>query len=462
LGELYKNAGLVPPAIADSAWDDLVSSAQTKKHVRNKGHALFIAPIMPSDHGNGLAMRAGFLLDTYARVFRVDLAVIPIAGGELDITPFANERIRRWTVLPPQSPDTHFSLIRSVVDPDDRIAAFRLYGLPSSTAWLTNSLEASLKVWVEETCYDLVHISRLYLSGLVSAFEKGTRKRPYLVLDCDEDDARFYQQIAKLERRRGHERRARWAEAEAKGFKRLADQWVQRFDVLLASSTAEGRLLGERAGKARVIVIPNVVPNNATTPLAKRAQSSRREILFVGNMSYAPNADGVIWFASHVWPSLRSALPFPLRFIIVGSDPVRKVRELSKRPDIIVAGRVEDLRPIFSRAALAVVPIWAAGGMRIKILEAAACGLPIVTTSIGAAGTGLRHRHELLVADHQRAFAAACVRMLTDRNFAFRIAMNARRRVRWESNPEHCARRFYSLLNATAAGESSLQSSAIT
>ena len=256
----------------------------------------------------------------------------------------------------------------------------------------------------------------------MSRASKGQEAAPLPCTYCDEDDARFYQQIARLERRRGRERRARWAEAEAKGFKRLADQWVQRFDLLLASSTAEGRLLGARAGKARVIVIPNVVPANATTPLAKRAQSSRREILFVGNMSYAPNADGVIWFASHVWPSLRSALPFPIRFIIVGPNPVRRVRELSKQPDIIVAGRVEDLRPIYSRAALAVVPIRVAGGTRIKILEAAAYGLPIVTTSIGTAGIGLRHRHELLVADHQRAFAAACVRMLTDRNFAFRIA----------------------------------------
>jgi glycosyltransferase involved in cell wall biosynthesis len=131
------------------------------------------------------------------------------------------------------------------------------------------------------------------------------------------------------------------------------------------------------------------------------------------------------------------------------------VKGLSKHPGIIVAGRIEDLRLFFSRAALAVVPIRVAGGTRIKILEAAAHGVPIVTTSVGVAGTGLRHRHELLVADHERAFAAACVRMLTDRNFAYRMARHARRQVRREYNPRHCARRFYSLLNtATACGSS--------
>ena len=57
--------------------------------------ALFIAPIMPSDRGNGLAMRTGFLLDAYAKRFEIDLAVVPVAGGAKELTPFVEARVRR-------------------------------------------------------------------------------------------------------------------------------------------------------------------------------------------------------------------------------------------------------------------------------------------------------------------------------------------------------------------------------
>ena len=71
--------------------------------------ALFIAPIMPSDRGNGLAMRTAFLLDSYAKRFAIDLAVVPVAGGAAKLTPFVEARVRRAVVLPAVAPDTHFT-----------------------------------------------------------------------------------------------------------------------------------------------------------------------------------------------------------------------------------------------------------------------------------------------------------------------------------------------------------------
>src|SRR5687768_7040141 len=93
--------------------------------------ALFIAPIMPSDRGNGLAMRTGFLLDTYAKRFAIDLAVVPIAGGTKELTSFVEARVRRAIVLPAGATDTHFALIGSIAGGKARLAAFRQYGRPS-------------------------------------------------------------------------------------------------------------------------------------------------------------------------------------------------------------------------------------------------------------------------------------------------------------------------------------------
>jgi glycosyltransferase involved in cell wall biosynthesis len=389
--------------------------------------ALFVAALMPSDHGNGLAMRTGFLLDAYARRFAVDLAVIPAAGGPGEITPYVAARVQRAAVLPLSAPHTQFSLISVVANTEARLAAFRQYGRPSIGARLGATTQQALMTWAGSASYQLVHVSRLYLSGLASAWMQRESNGPYLVLDCDEDDASTYWRLARLERKRGRHARAAWLEAEAEAFKTLQGQWLRRFDLLLAASPGEALSLSGRAGGKQVKVVPNVVPAKAARWWVRRPQQRRRDIIFVGNMSYLPNIDAVMWFASRIWPRLRSSLPFPVRFVILGSGAPPGVMALARHHDIVVRGGVEDVGPHYESAALAVVPIRAGGGTRIKILESASYGVPIVATSFGAAGTGFRSGHEVFLANGERDFAEACIKLLTDRRLACRLALQARR-----------------------------------
>ena len=166
-------------------------------------------------------------------------------------------------------------------------------------------------------------------------------------------------------------------------------------------------------------------------------------------MSYLPNVDAVMWFASRVWPRLRSALPFPLRFVIIGPGPPRQVRQLARSPDIVVAGGIDDVAPLYRSANIAVVPIRAGGGTRIKVLESANYGVPIVATTFGAAGTGLRSGQELLLADGESDFAGACIKLLTDRKFAYRLSVQARRKVRHDYDGRRSAGRFLAVVDAT-------------
>ena len=196
--------------------------------------ALFIAPIVPSDRGNGLAMRAGFFLNTYARNFAVDLAVVPVAGVTRQSNAFAAQRARRMVVLPAAAPDTQFSLICGIGDPKVRLAAFREYARPSIAARLSER-QSNLHVmaFAGETSYSLVHVSRLYLASLARVWMKGEgRQQACLVLDCDEDDVSAYRRFARLYRKWGRDRRAEWAEVEADAFKTLAGQWLHRFDLV--------------------------------------------------------------------------------------------------------------------------------------------------------------------------------------------------------------------------------------
>jgi glycosyltransferase involved in cell wall biosynthesis len=391
--------------------------------------ALFIAPIMPSDRGNGLAMRTGFLLDTYAKCFAVDLAIVPVAGGTTTLTPFVEARVRRAGVLPAVAPDTHFTLIGSVADAKARLAAFRKYGRPSITARVSGELERALLGFAGDTRYRLVHVSRLYLASLAAACMHPGGGPPHLVLDCDEDDVSAYRRFALLHRKWGRARRADWAEAEADAFKALGRQYLPRFDLLLAASAGEARRLVDRAGDAAIAVIPNVAPVRAAGTPRTRITQGQRNILFVGNMGYLPNIDAAMWFAGRIWPSLRPALPFPARFVIAGTGAPREVTQLGRRPGIALAGPFEDPGRLYRRAALAVVPIRAGGGTRIKLLESATHGVPIVATRLGAEGTGFRSGQELLLADNEQDFASSCARLLIDTKLASRLAAGARRKV---------------------------------
>jgi glycosyltransferase involved in cell wall biosynthesis len=159
-------------------------------------------------------------------------------------------------------------------------------------------------------------------------------------------------------------------------------------------------------------------------------------------MSYLPNIDAAMWFALRIWPRLRCAAPFPLRFVIAGDSPPRKVTALARHPGIVVTGRFEDMAALYRRAAVAVVPIRAGGGTRIKLIESASYGVPVVATRFGASGTGFKSGHELLLADNEWDFAASCARLLTDFTLASRLAACARRRILREYDPGCCSQRL--------------------
>jgi len=136
-------------------------------------------------------------------------------------------------------------------------------------------------------------------------------------------------------------------------------------------------------------------------------------LLFVGSFGYLPNVDAVQWFARTVWPRLRARIP-RLRFLIAGPDPPEAIVGLRRLPGIIVIGPVPDLGAVYARASLALVPLRAGGGTRMKLLEALSQGVPVVATRIGAAGLPVAQSCCGWIADGDERFAAACLAGLAD------------------------------------------------
>jgi glycosyltransferase involved in cell wall biosynthesis len=119
-----------------------------------------------------------------------------------------------------------------------------------------------------------------------------------------------------------------------------------------------------------------------------------------------------------------------LRVEVLGRGaPAALVR---RAPDWTFLGEGGDTRPLWARAAVCVVPLLAGGGTRLKILESAATGAPVVSTHVGAEGLDFRDGEDILLRDEPGAFADAVLRLASDRPFASRISEAARARVETE------------------------------
>lgn len=212
------------------------------------------------------------------------------------------------------------------------------------------------------------------------------------------------------------------------------------FDAVVAVSADDRELMRGEYGVERVADVPTGVDTEFYRPgaaardgiaaIASRDDRNRHNLVFTGSMDWLPNEDAMQYFTTEVMPRVRAEVP-DVTLTVVGRKPYASLVELGKRDaSIEVTGRVEDVRPYMERAAVYIVPIRIGGGTRLKIYEAMAMEVPMVSTTIGAEGLPVRDGEELLLADTPETFAAAIVRLLKDKDFAKTLATRAAATVR--------------------------------
>lgn len=241
--------------------------------------------------------------------------------------------------------------------------------------------------------YDVAVLEHLWVAPYVDLF-RGYAERVWC--DLQNIESRFFRTMAAASgpgAAWAHRRFARLSE-------KLEAELLPKFDGCLVCSEDDARLVRD----ARVVVYPNTI---AWYERSEREKS--QTLVFSANMEYHPNQQAVRWFHGSIWPKLRSRFP-ELRWRLVGMNPeaVRHVVRGDSR--IELTGFVEDAMAEIGRAQLAVVPLLAGSGTRIKILEAWAAGTAVVSTTLGAEGLpGC-----LRIADTAEAFERAVAELLGD------------------------------------------------
>jgi len=201
---------------------------------------------------------------------------------------------------------------------------------------------------------------------------------------------------------------------------------------IIAVSGEDARRMQTEYGVAHVDWAPTGVDLDYFCPRATSEPVT--DFVFTGSMDWMPNADAVRWFVTEVLPLIRKRHP-ACSLAIVGRRPHNEIQKLAQRDARIrVTGTVHDIRPYLWSSAVSIVPLRIGGGTRLKIFEAMAAKIPVVSTSIGAEGLDVRHGENILIADSPQDFADACSALLDDSAARLRLSTAA-----WEMVSCRCS-----------------------
>ncbi|MBI2955201.1 MAG: glycosyltransferase [Chloroflexi bacterium] len=198
----------------------------------------------------------------------------------------------------------------------------------------------------------------------------------------------------------------------------------QKFDTVLTVTEREAKMLRRLLPLTHVSSAAPTGVDTAHYHPANKACRSRR-LLFVGYLQHRPNVEALLFFCRKIYPMIKEQVP-EVRLTVAGKGASAAVLELSADPSIDLMGFVPDLRPCYQSHAAFVAPITTGAGVRVKILEAMAAGIPVIATSLGAEGIECEPGRDLLIADDPAEFAARAVRLLSDEHLGITMANRAR------------------------------------
>jgi glycosyltransferase involved in cell wall biosynthesis len=371
--------------------------------------ALFLTPEAPYPPAGGGALRSASLLEYLARRYRLDVVVFREPGAAVHFPPgladsvqvidlpfharhFAAKSVRNagrlWRRVPP--------LVDRFSGFGDRVAAalrHRSYALAVVEHFWCAPYWDQVAPVSAHTVLDLHNIESV-LHQRCGAAEMGPAALAHRW---------FYSPCVRMERR-----------------------WWPRYSQLLVASAADAELVRATCPQVNPSVYPNSIPL-----VARPVCAEENVIVFSGNMEYHPNVMAVRFFRQEIWPRLRRRWP-QLIWRLVGKNAhaVRKYTDGDER--IQTTGPVDDAITELARGKVAVVPLLAGSGTRLKIMEAWAAARAVVSTSLGAEGLESRHGRNILLADDPADFADAVSKLLESAELRTRIA--AAGRVLYEEN----------------------------
>ena len=377
--------------------------------MRQPLRVLFIAQIFPYPLDSGPKIRAYYVLRYLASRHRVTLVAFVTHPRELQFV-------------------DHLASFCEAVYPVQRPRSLWREGLAMARSLFTGrpfmierhfdrGMARLVKDLAARERFDLIHVDQikvaqygLRIKGVPRVIDKHNAYALVLKGVAQTDPSPLRRLVARLDWRR---------------MARYEGMVCRVFDGVVAVTEMDRDALLRFSGNGREIpVIPIATDCGAVRPVRRRTDA--RDILILGSLFYPPNVDGAVWFTREIFPRVRAEVP-DARLLLVGGRPAPEVVALGREDGGEVTGYVEDLQPYLERTAVMAVPLRFGSGMRVKILDGLAWGLPMVSTSVGCEGIDVTPGQDILLADAPETFAAQVVRVLQDRHLADALSANGRR-----------------------------------
>jgi GT2 family glycosyltransferase len=299
-----------------------------------------------------------------------------------------------------------------------------LYGPMAPVKWVTDHVQE----------FDTVILCRASFAAKYLPAVRSARRPPFLIFDTVDLHYLREERRAEIEdsdQLRQTASRTREVELEV----------MNGSDMIWVTSTHEAEVLARVPEARRVEIVPNIHETAVDVP----GFEGRLGALFIGGFRHPPNEDAIVYFVNEVLPLVRQRLP-DVHLHIVGSDMPATVFALAS-PHVTAHGFVEDVTPLFNRCRLSVAPLRYGAGVKGKVSQSLALGLPVVTTPIGAEGMQLRHGEHAMVGVTASELAHYVVQIHENKDLWTRLSQQGRQHARQTQGYEMARDRIREILN---------------
>jgi sugar transferase (PEP-CTERM/EpsH1 system associated) len=369
-------------------------------------NVLFITPRPPYPPAKGDQLVMYHRIRELSQRHRITL--LSLVQRERDLTDL--DEIRPWCAA---VHTIHLPLWRSLLSAGLRapISSLPLQALYYQSRRVRRSVGEVLRVGD----FDLVHVCLLRLAPYV---READVPRVLELIDSMSLNLDFYSRLEPPPKRW----LLRWELARVAQYER---EVALSFDHCLVVSERDREALITATGdRERISVVPNGVDSELFHP-GHGSKDAVPTIVFSGTMSYGPNVHALEWFVERCLPAVRAAAS-GVRLLVAGRNPSTRVRALGEQEGVVVLGAVPSMTDVLNRAHVAIAPMRSGSGIQNKVLEAMACGLPVVATTLGLGSIRARVGQELVVADTEAEFSAAVAQLLDSPARAAEIGRRAR------------------------------------
>jgi glycosyltransferase involved in cell wall biosynthesis len=210
----------------------------------------------------------------------------------------------------------------------------------------------------------------------------------------------------------------------AKQLKEYELKVFKNVDGIVAISTADEQKYRQLGFEGNLITIPFGID---IENIIYREYQEKNQIFHLGSMDWTPNIEGVEWFLTQVWPKAHKDNP-KVELWLAGREMPDEMK-LLKEPNLNVVGSVGNAYEFMREKGIMIVPLLSAGGIRVKIIEGMALGIPIISTAIGAEGIDYKDQRDIIIANTPNEFATAIKKLTKEPEYAKSIGANARKLI---------------------------------